>query len=40
MAVKYGTKVISEGLARYLEYYLVHLIAFEMLAVYLTVFTI
>ena len=28
MAVKYGIQVVYEGVARYLEYYLVHFIAF------------
>ena len=40
MVVKYGTKVVYEGFARYLEYYLVHFIAFKILAVSHTVFTI
>ena len=40
MAVKYGIKVVYDGLARYLEYYLVHFIAFKVLAVSHTVFTI
>ena len=37
MAVKYGIQVVYEGVARYLEYYLVHFIAFKMLAGYHTV---
>ena len=40
MAVKYGIKVVYEGLARYLEYYLLHFISFKILAVSHTVFTI
>ena len=40
MAVIYGTKVVYEGLTRYLEYYLVHFIAFKVLTVSHTVFTI
>ena len=40
MAVTYGIKVVYEGLARYLEYYLVHFIASKNLAVSHTVFTI
>ena len=40
MVVKYGTKVVYEGFARYLDYYLVHFIAFKILAVSHTVFTI
>ena len=40
MAVKYGIKVVYEGLARYLEYYMVHFIVFKILAVSHTVFTI
>ena len=40
MAVNYGIKVVYDGLARYLEYYLVHFIAFKILAVSHTVFTI
>ena len=40
MAVKYGTKVVYEALARYLEYYLLHFISFKILAVSHTVFTI
>ena len=38
MAVKYGIKVVYEGLARYLEYYLLHFISFKILAVSHTVF--
>ena len=37
MAVKYGTKVVYEALARYLEYYLLHFISFKILAVSHTV---
>ena len=33
MAVKYGIRVVYEGVARYLEYYLVHFTAFKILAV-------
>ena len=40
MAVKYGIKVVYEGIARYLEYCLLHLISFNILAVSDTVFTI
>ena len=40
MAVKYGIEVVYEGFARYLEYYLMHVIAFKILAVSHTVFTI
>ncbi len=40
MAVKYGIQVAYEGLARYLEYYLLHFISFKILAVSHTVFTI
>ena len=40
MAVKYRIQVVYEGVARYLEYYLVHFIALKMLAVSHTVFTI
>ena len=39
MAVKYGIQVVYEGVARYLEYYLVHFIAFKMLAGSHPVFT-
>ena len=39
-AVKYGTNVVYEALARYLEYYLLHFISFKSLAVSHTVFTI
>ena len=40
MTVEYGIKVVYEGLSRYLEYYLLHFIAFNILAVSHTVFTI
>ena len=40
MAVKYGIKVAYEGLAGYLDYYLLHFISFNILAVSHTVFTI
>ena len=40
MAVIYGIKVVYDGIARYLEYYQVHFIAFKILAVSHTVFTI
>ena len=40
LTVKYGIQVVYEGVARYLEYYLVHCIAFKMLAGSHTVFTI
>ena len=40
MAVKYGIQVVYEGVARYLEDYPVHFIAFKMLAGSYTVFTI
>ena len=40
MAVKYGITVAYEGLARYLEYYLLYFISFKILAVSHTVFTI
>ena len=41
MTVKYGIKVVYEGLARYLEYNLLHFISFMILTVvYHTVFTI
>ena len=36
----YGIQVVYEGVARYLEYHLVHFIAFKMLAGSYTVFTI
>ena len=37
ITVKYGIKVVYEVLVRYLEYYLVHFIAFKILAVSHTV---
>ena len=33
MAITYGIKVVYEGLARYLEYYLLNFISFKILAV-------
>ena len=40
MVVKYEINVVYEGSARYIDCYLVHFIAFKILAVYHTVFTI
>ena len=40
MTVKYRITVVYEGLARYLEYYLLHFISFKILAVSHTVLTI
>ena len=40
MAVQYGTTIVYDGFARYLEYYMAHCIAFKVLAVSHTVFTV